>query len=201
MLLTNNMKKLHMTMVFIISINLIANAQRIKKPHIQYVTLSDSILISELKKYINYESKMDTLFAKNRGYIEMSFSFKRRNGESNNGDRIDTVFTYYIRSSFMSLAKNSNKLGDIYPNYYSFISDRLICVSVDSGLTQQYLGFSEKSKNRLNRIVEKSLDKSRTFVNTDRVFKIHFLKSIHSDKVFDLYVSEVTTGFNKLWKE
>jgi hypothetical protein len=188
------MKGLLLPLLFFVFNSFVSIAQGITKPDIQYITLKDSILLFEMNGFINRESKVDSLFAKGLGYIELSFSFKRKDGSLNKGDRIDTVLTYFLRSSFNSLSKTKNTFADIYPNYYSFNANRLICINVDAGLTQQYFDFSEKSKRKLDKIVDKYLVKGdgglEKFRVSSRELRIYFLRSIHSSKRFDSYVTE-----------
>jgi len=189
------MKTLNIIGLSILFMNL-AIAQKVIRPDIQYVTLTDTVLILEIKKYIKEEEKVDTLFARGKGYINVSFSYKRKNGHvfSNNPHRVDTVFTYCLMTSFMSTDGKENTLDDMYPSFYSMIDGRLICIDTDGyRVANKYFGFSEKSKKKYRKILAKYLDpvgsKSRTWLILNREMCIFFLRKIDSTKEYDSYVT------------
>ena len=162
-------------------------AQKIVKPNIQYVTLTDTVLLKELDNLIVEEEKLDPLFGRGKGYINLSFSFKRRQGDQlDNANRIDTVFSYLLNTSFMSPDKNENTLGDMYPPFYSLYKQRLICIyGPDDGAIYEYFGFSKKSKerfrNKLSKYLEQPGSRSRKHVNVTRETKIYYLRDLLSN--------------------
>lgn len=183
--------------IFFLSIPIILSAQKVIKPDIQYVTITDTVLINVVKNYIEEEEKIDTLFAKGKGYINVNFSYGKKNGKEYikygdkfpTHDRIDTVFTYYLETSFMSAEGKENTLDDMYPSFYSFVNGRLICFS---DWSDRYFGFSEDSKKKYRKMLEKYIEpvgsKSRSWLIIDRETRIHFLRSITSKRKYDSYV-------------
>ncbi len=169
-----------------------SHAQRIEKIDIQYVTLTDTILRREIKALIKREEELDSVFAAGYGYIQMYFSFERRDGRQIGQDRIDTVFSYYLQTSTISPDKRENKLDDLYPNYYSVLENRVIMITVDKGVSGRYFGFSERSKLKLLRKLRKYFlpDLSSPGSGFRRETRVHFLRSISSNKPFDYYVTE-----------
>jgi hypothetical protein len=157
------------------------SAQKVVKPEIKYVTLTDTALISEIKKYIKVEEKIDTLFAKGKGYILLSFSGVLKRGKrvsETNYATTDTVFTYYLQTSYMAPEKGENLFEEMYPMFYSIVGGRL--VNITDPYFSSYLGFAEKSKKRYRKIVEKYLEpvgaQSRRWLVITRQTRICFIK-------------------------
>jgi hypothetical protein len=169
-------------------------AQKIVKPNIQYVTLTDTVLLKELDNLIAEEKTLDPLFGRGKGYINLSFSFKRRQGDQlDNSNRTDTVFSYVLNTSFMSPDKNENTLGDMYPPFYSLYKQRLICIyGPDDGAIYEYFGFSKKSKerfrNKLSKYLEPPGSTSRKHVNLTRQAKIYYLRDLLSNTMTPVVV-------------
>jgi hypothetical protein len=178
------------------------SAQKMAKPDIQYVTLTDTVLINELKKYIKEEKKTDTLFAKGKGYINVVFSYLKPSLDEavyidGVPDIIDTVSTYDFSHYFMAVDKKENNSEDFYPSFYSFVEERLICFgSVRKCSNYNYFGFSDKSKKKYRKIVEKYLEpvgsKSRKTIGTDHYTTVYFLESIISRKRSNYHFSVKT---------
>lgn len=187
-----------------------------QKPDIQYVSLPDTFLINEIRKLIKEEEKSDSLFSKGLGYLELSFSLTRKDGNSfkrkliakdGSGqftlDRIDTIMTYYLGVLYMSPDGDDNTLGDIYPNYYTFIDNRLVAINNgDKGLTSQYFGFSEDSKMIYDRLIEKYLEKpgsaSRRSININRQTRIYYTKSILSDEIRPIVIKKTNVKLRSI---
>lgn len=176
--ITESMFKILVMLFSLLPITL--NAQKVIKPDIQYVTLTDTFLISEIKKYITEEKRTDTLFAKGKGYINISFSYERSGSNSLTPNRIDTVLTYYLMTSFMSADGKENTLGDMYPSFYSIVDNRLVCINA-GGKESTYFGFSEKSKKKYGKILEKYIEPegslSRTWLVLNRETRIYYLQN------------------------
>lgn len=178
--------KLSWIAIFLFSISYSIHAQKIIKPDIQYVSIEDGFLIKEIHKLIKEEENLDTLFAKGRGYINMTFSLTQSQGpEPSNANRIDTVFSCFLGTSHMSPKMNENTLGDMYPLFYSIIDDRVICIRTNGlGAIGEYLGLSEKSKKKFDKVIEKYLEpinsESRTWINLNRETRIYYLKNVIS---------------------
>jgi len=176
--------------------SIVLNAQKVAKPDIQYVTLTDTIVIGEIKKYIKDEEKIDALFAKGKGYINMWFSYniKKKGNEQPSHERVDTVFTYSLMTSFMSAQGKENTLDDMYPSFYAIIEGRLICINA-GGTENKYFGFSEKSKKKyekiLDRYIEPAGSKSRTWLVLNRETRIYYLQSTISGSKRKVVVEKI----------
>jgi hypothetical protein len=180
------------------------SAQKIVKPTIQYVTLTDTALIDEIRKYIKEEGKTNALFAKGKGYINVDFTYLkpvRYDVVYIDGpvDIIDTVYTYGLSHYFHAVDKKENTLEDFYPTLYSFVDGRLICLAggrCGSGINN--FGFSEKSKKKYRRIVERYLEpvgsESRIITGFDHYTTIYFVESFISRKRYFTHFS-VTTRY------
>jgi hypothetical protein len=187
--------------IILLLVPMALSAQKVVKPDIQYVTITDTALINEIKKYIKEEGKTDALFAKGKGYINVDFTYLKPIQYSvmyiDDGpvpDIIDTVYTYGLTHYFHAVDKKENKLDDFYPSYYSFVDGRLIClgsVYCKSGFND--FGLSEKSKKKYRRIVERYLEpvgsESRKITGFDHYTTIYFVESFISRKRYFTHFS------------
>ena len=166
-------------------------AQRIKQPEIQYITLSDTFLIAQIKDVIEVAKKRYPLFRENKGYLGLALDYVNKTGTSPDRHMIDTLSCFVINTSHLALDGEENTLGDAYMPYYTKVNGRLVLIN-DKGLAKSVFGFSPKSKIRLKKKVESFLEKpgskSRTVVNLDWQRKIYYLKDLTTGKILPPHV-------------
>jgi hypothetical protein len=168
-------------LIFIVFVN--KTKGQVVKPAIQYVTIQDTFLIHVVDSLINVYKNNNNDFKDGYGYFMVSLSDQIRNGlEPEKGNRIDTVFEYNIHLSFMDPNIKVNKLFDLYPSYYSFVSDRIICFWQSEN--ENILGLSSHSKMIFDKVINKYIIKRESQNNVFDLnsVRIFYLKDRFSDK-------------------
>jgi len=154
---------------------------------IKQVQITDTFLVSQIKKIIKQEEQSDTLFAKGFGYlilnpINMGEIKVLHEGNYHLSEVPDTVSAFYIHVSFMSLDKKENRFEDLYPPYYAYVGGRIILI----GLHSKFMQYSEKSKRKFRQKIEPFLEKP---VETKRIVdgKETIVKDVKSRTVMKFF--------------
>lgn len=125
-------------------------------PDIQKINISDKGFIKNITDYIeDQKGGQDEFgfFKKGLGYVSVQISDYHHQ---------DTLLRYYVLAQASSFDKDS---GDIlYPQYYTFIDGHPILLYFRSVNMISALKYSENSKIKFRKVIEKCLDKPK---NTD----------------------------------
>ena len=133
---------------------------------ISYINLKDSILINTIKRVISDQvASTDTsnLFKKGLGYIEVTVTKYTHK---------DTLRSYGIIPSGYGIKKESSEM--VYPDYYSFIDNKLILINLGITSDISLKQFSESSKEHIRNLVDNCLEKPRSVTFYDENGKIAF---------------------------
>jgi len=129
---------------------------------IPYVKISDSVLISNIDKIIDLQvnsSDTSNLFKKGFGYVSL-LVFKYPNNK-------DTSIIYYINTELFGFKKETSDWS--YSDYYSYVNNKLVLVTIGPLRSFAETKHSEKSKKLIRKLVDKCLVKTQklTFYNMD----------------------------------
>ncbi|WP_423146445.1 hypothetical protein [Rubrolithibacter danxiaensis] len=143
--------KLICLLFFFLFFNQIGLCQKAHSAHIQYIELSDTSLINEIKKVIAKEvnsNDPEFFFKRDFGYVEVRIS------EFSQGD---TIMKVEISPALSGIQKGQPDF--YYPNYYSYIDGKLILIY--SRLVRQLfkIELTNSTKNKIRKKVLKVLPK------------------------------------------
>jgi hypothetical protein len=141
---------------------------------IQYIDLSDSVVIKEIKSIINEEinsNDPEHLFQRGFGYITINIK---------EFSKSDTLYSYYISPSLSDIKKS--ELDKKHPIFYTYVANRLVIIYLD---ILRYPIFnstvSSRSKSKLIKKINAFLEKP-----VDRTFYDSSNKIVFRDKHFRL---------------
>jgi len=134
---------------------------------ISYLGLKDPILTENIKNLISREVNADTsknnLFRKGLGYIYL---------EIKQHVNSDTVRQYYISPQLLSIKEDA--ADELYPDFYSYINNRLVVIRLQGLDGFTYRNLNSKTKRDFRKLVDRYLEKTqkRTFydMNNKKVF-------------------------------
>ncbi len=167
-----------------------------KKINIQEVSLKDTLLIYEIKKLIKEESEQTDMFKKGLGYIEV-FPDANEYLPHQITDYKNIRQCYYINVNYTALKsmKRESNSYSVYPDFYTFIDQRLVFIKCYTLNNMVSRAFTEKSMRKLRKIQNNYLEKTKrvTFYDlnkkktfTDKHFRIDY-HSIHGGKHIYIY--------------
>lgn len=145
------------------------------------MSLTDTALVSTINRVISDQANSkDTanIFKKGLGYIIVHVTKYRVK---------DTLRAYYIAPDGFGIKENSS--NNVYPDYYSFVNNKLVLVTIDVMREISSRQFSEESKKNIRTLVENCLKKSERAVFYDENGKIAFIDpNFRVDYIFfDVY--------------
>ena len=124
--------------------------QKAAKRDIQYLSIKDSVLLRNISLLAD---RMDTTNVNNNlkkeyGYIELFID------EFSKGD---TIVGYYFTPQYTAIDKK--KKDKVFPDFYSFVNNRLVIIDVDALNVISDKMFSNKSKRKLLALMDKCFEK------------------------------------------
>lgn len=121
-----------------------------QKEQIKHLSISNSSFVKEVENYIKFRKKeypkLDSL-----GYISISLKYYNVNAQGN-----DIKYSYDIRDQYVSLNNKENN----YPRYYTYISNKLVLIYLTNTEFNKNIKYSNRSKKRIIKKVNKSIGKS-----------------------------------------
>lgn len=181
------------TLLLFVCIGYNGNAQKPGKPAIQEIRITDSVLVGQIRSMVNDIKLKDESFKNGKGYVTVALSALRRTAVNPiNQHVIDTVASYFLFTSHMSLYGAENSLGDIFPPYYGKVDSVMVFI-YDQGLAGSFFGYEEKSK----KVLEKKLipylgDKaSRKIINLKWERRVFILKDVNTGQSLPPYVINI----------
>lgn len=111
---------------------------------IQQTEIGDTLLKSQIEKYIQAQTFIDTTF-KVRGYIEVFISNKEYKG-------LKTQVSYRIIKDFLNFDDLNNDLR--FPLFYSWVKNRIVLFYSDEIRNTLNLKYSTDSKRAFQKIIE-----------------------------------------------
>jgi hypothetical protein len=113
---------------------------------IHEIELTDTVLISTISEYIKETKTFDSLF-NHVGYVKVDIR-----GLNNYNKEKEIFRIYYITDSSYPLEKNDQDKS--YPDYYTYIDEKLVLIYNDLNKELFQYTFSCKSKKKLRKLTE-----------------------------------------------
>jgi hypothetical protein len=124
-----------------------------KAVDIPEVSLTDSILVKEIRKLIEEETAVNDMFKRGLGYIEVFPDYDLKE---------NIVRSYYINVDYTglkSMEATDPKAYLAYPDYYAFVDGRLIFVKLHMLDGMICTRLKEKTMRKLRKIQNRFLEK------------------------------------------
>lgn len=144
-------------------------AQRID---ITKLEIRDSVLITQLKKFIKTQSEEDSLFKK-KGYVQVFLT--------NIPHKPNVVRSYHINKNYISFDDMDNDKQ--FPLFYSLLSNRVVLFMYYDLSDIFKLRFTRKSKSKFRKDLEPYLFKSRTVMLPNEYNKMTKARNFRPDEV------------------
>ncbi len=120
-----------------------------KKLLIQEITISDTLVVKQIKEMVEHYSQTDSLFRSGLGGI--SLTIKKPINDS-------ILRQYYLTpDSFYAIAGKDD--DDYYPQYFDYISNRLILIYIEGLENVFQVDYTKKSKRNLQKRIDNFLEK------------------------------------------
>lgn len=113
---------------------------------IHEIELTDTVLISTISEYIKETKTFDSLF-NHVGYVKVDIR-----GLNNYNKEKEIFRIYYITDSSYPLEKNDQDKS--YPDYYTYIDDKLVLIYNDLNKELFKYTFSSSSKKKLRKLMD-----------------------------------------------
>ena len=144
-------------------------AQRID---ITKLEIKDSVLITQLKKFIQTQSEENSLFKK-KGYVQVFLTITHR--------KPNVVRSYHINKNYVSFDDMDN--DQQFPLFYSLLSNRVVLFMYYDLSDIFNLKFTKKSKSKFQKDLEPYLFKSQTVMLPNEYNKMTKAKNFRPDEV------------------
>jgi len=144
-------------------------AQRID---ITKAEIKDSVLITQLKKFIKTQSEEDSLFKK-KGYVQVFLTKKPH--------KPNVVRSYHINKNYVSFDDMDNDKQ--FPLFYSLLSNRVVLFMYYDLSDIFKLKFTKKSKSKFRKDLEPYLFKNQTVMLHNEYNKMTKAKDFRPDEV------------------